>query len=132
MDVKPQVEAEIGRSLTTAEQAQVDLWTSDAELIIESRLGDLSALNQSVLAMVLRKVVVGMLGRPFGSPDEETEQIDDYKTTRKYVSRDDIRAEWWEMLAPDQTSAAFTIRPSGIDPGYADPVLTRQRVDPYR
>lgn len=111
MDVKPQVEAEIGRSLTTAEQAQVDLWTGDAELIIAARLGALSALDQAVLAMVLRKVVVGMLGRPFGSPDEETEQIDDYKTTRKFVSRDDIRDEWWELLSPAGTSSAFTIRP---------------------
>lgn len=105
------VQTEMGRPLTDAEKAQVLLWIGDAEALIQARLGDLADLDQAVLAMVVRKAVVAQLRNPKGVT-EESRQIDDWKRVTKFNTDVTITDEWWELLAPDTTSGAWTINPT--------------------
>ena len=110
------VETSLGRPITdAAEIAQVTQWLEDAELLIRSRLGDVSLLDQDVVAYVEREAVISKMRNPEGY---QSETIDDYTyrhgDTRGRVS---ILDEWWVMLTPDASSAAFTIAPFS-EPGY--------------
>lgn len=111
------VEVSLGRPITdAAEVAQVTQWLTDAELLITARLGNITLLDQAVLAYVEREAVILKMRNPDGY---QSETIDDY-TYRHGESRGrvSILDEWWDMLTPDGASAAFTIRPYGT-PGYS-------------
>lgn len=113
------VATSLGRPITdAAEVAQVEQWLADAELLIRSRLGDIAALDQDVVAYVEREAVVARLRNPDGY---QYEAIDDYRYGLPNESRRvSIIDEWWEMLTPDGSTAAFTITPYG-EPGYSQP-----------
>lgn len=112
------VAVSLGRAISDPlEQAQVTQWIADAELLIGARLGDLDDLDQDVLAYVVREAVVARVRNPEGY---QSETIDDY--TYRFGSastRVTILDEWWDLLTPDASNAAFTIRPYG-EPGYSE------------
>lgn len=104
----PDIETALGRTLTATEQAQADQWISDALLIIESRLGDTTLLDQARLDYVVREAVVVRFRNPEGY---QSESIDDY--TYRHGSetrRVTILDEWWRLLNPNHGDGAFTIR----------------------
>lgn len=113
------VEVSLGRLISDPlEQAQVTQWIADAELLILSRLGDLDELDQDVLAYVVREAVIARMRNPEGY---QSETIDDYTYRHGSTSgRVSILDEWWDLLSPDASSAAFTITPYG-EPGYGEP-----------
>ena len=113
------VEVALGRSLTgDAEIAQVEYWLESAELLIGVRLGDVSELDQDVLKYVEVEAVLARMQNPNGY---QSETIDDY--TYRYGTesrRVSILDEWWDLLTPDSSSEAFSIRPYG-EPGWSEP-----------
>jgi hypothetical protein len=112
-----QVATSLGRSLTSAETAQVNMWLADAEMQIRLRLGDVAELDQEALAYVEREAVILKLLNPEG---KKSEQIDDYKYDRgsaQSVGQVFITDEWWAILTPAASETAFTIVPFG-EPGY--------------
>lgn len=112
-----QVQTSLGRPLTVAEVGQVTQWLADAELQIRLRLGDISALDQDALAYVEREAVLLKVLNPEG---KKSEQIDDYKYDRGSAHARGqvfITDDWWDMLSPESSTSAFTIRPFG-EPGY--------------
>lgn len=110
------VETSLGRPITdAAEVAQVAQWLADAELLISTRLGDVTLLNQAILGYVEREAVILKMRNPEGY---QSETVDDYTyrwgDTRGRVS---ILDEWWDMLSPTSSTTAFTITPFSA-PGY--------------
>lgn len=95
------------------EFAQWELWISDALMLIEARLGDPAELDQTKLDYVVREAVVAHIRKP----DDATQvsvSVDDASTSRTYRSskgRVTIIDEWWDLLAPAETSRAFSFRP---------------------
>lgn len=107
-----EVALSLGRPISTPdEQAQVTQWIADAETLIRVRLGDLAALDQDVLAYVVREAVILKLRNPEGY---SSESIDDYTYRWGTDSgRVSILDEWWDMLTPTGSANAFTITPYG-------------------
>jgi len=86
-----------------AESEQWQLWISDARMLIQLRLGDLTALNQAALDYVVREAVVAHVRNP-DSATQVTTSIDDASTSRQYrtsYGRVRILDEWWPLLAPN-------------------------------
>jgi hypothetical protein len=110
----------LGRPISdTDEQAQVTWWITTAELQIQSRLGDLSALDQDVLKYVVVEAVAAKAQNPEGA---SSETIDDYTyrlptETRRVTILD----EWWQMLDPNTSAGAYSTRP-GFEPDTYDPL----------
>lgn len=107
------VQTTLGRPLTPAEQGQSELWITQARNIIGRRLGDLAALDQAILDMVVTEAVANRVKRP-DSATEVSVQIDDGQTTKRYESaagQIEILPEWWALLSPTATSGAFSVRP---------------------
>lgn len=102
----------LGRPISDdLEVIQVARWLDDAELQIRVRLGDVSLLDQAVLAFVEREAVILKIRNPAG---KQSEQIDDYSYRREdSTARGQVQilSEWWLMLAPGGDSGAFTITP---------------------
>lgn len=102
----------IGRPISDGvERAQVDYWLTSAELIIQSRLGDLALLDQDVLRFVETEAVAAKMQNPDGFASET---IDDYTyrlpTETRRVT---ILPEWWDMLSPRPRRArAYSVMPS--------------------
>lgn len=98
------------------EDLQWQMWISDAEMLIEARLGDLSELDQTKLDYVVREAVVAQVKRP-DDATQVTVAVDDASSSRTYrtgAGRVTIRDEWWDLLSPtDSGSGAFSIRPFG-------------------
>lgn len=120
MTVVPEdIAVELGRTAppaSDAEYAQWELWISDALMLINARLGDLTALDQGRLDYVVRQAVAAHVRRP----DDATQvavSVDDGSVSRTYRSsrgRVEIIDEWWALLSPaDRTGKAFSISPSG-------------------
>lgn len=109
----------LGRPIAeVAEQQQVTYWLNGAEMVIASRLGDVSLLDQDVLTYVEVEAVVAKMLNPSGF---QSETVDDY--TYRFgaeTRRVTILDEWWELLTPNSSSDAFSIRPFG-EPGWAEP-----------
>lgn len=85
---------------------QWSLWINDARMLIEARLGDLSALDQDKLDYVVREAVVAQVRRPDDSTMVDV-SVDDGRISRHYSSgsgRVTIRDEWWKLLDPDGSS----------------------------
>jgi hypothetical protein len=108
------VATSLGRPITdVAEVAQVEQWLGDAELLIAARLGDITLLDQAMLAYVEREAVVLKMRNPEGY---QSETVDDY-TYRwgENRGRVSILDEWWNLLDPDAGGGAFSVRP-GFEP----------------
>ena len=114
----PDIETALGRTLTATEQAQADQWISDALLIIGSRLGDTTLLDQPRLDYVVREAVVARFRNPEGY---QSESIDDYTYRHGAETRRvTILDEWWRLLSPTR-DGAFTIKPyASRDLAYPD------------
>lgn len=102
----------LGRpTFTDTEDDQWSMWIADARMLIEARLGDLDLLDQAKLDYVTREAVVAHVKHP----DDATQvsvTIDDGSTSKSYRSakgRVTILDEWWSLLAPEDSKAAFTI-----------------------
>lgn len=92
--------------------AQWSMWIDDALMLIESRLGDPSLLNQAKLDYVVREAVAAMARRP----DDATQvavSVDDGSVSRTYRSsagRVTILDEWWTLLSPaSKAGRAFAV-----------------------
>lgn len=133
------VEASLGRSLTSDEATQAPVLLERAELLITRRLTDLAARLSTdpglhdVVVMVEADAVARVLRNPGGVYQES---IDDYSYTRDrevssgrlYITED----EWELLLTTPGTSVpseAFSIRPKG-DAGYATSDEDRTWVTP--
>jgi len=109
----------LGRPITDQnEQAQITWWISAAELQIQSRLGDLTLLDQDVLMYVVVEAVAAKAQNPEGA---SSESIDDYTyrlptETRRVTILD----EWWRMLDPNVSADAYSVRP-GFEPDAVNP-----------
>lgn len=115
------VATSLGRPISDPdEQAQVSQWLADAELLIRARLGDLALLDQDVLSYVVREAALLKMRNPEGY---QSETVDDYTYRHgPATGRVSILDEWWDLLTPDGSSAAFSIRPYGV-PGAIEPDL---------
>lgn len=108
------VQTTLGRSLSTAEQAQAELWIDQARTIIGARL-TLDDLDQGILDMVVTEAVANRVKRP-DSAKQVSVSVDDGQVSRSYESgtgQIEILPEWWDLLAPAAASNAFSIRPYG-------------------
>jgi hypothetical protein len=109
------VEVSLGRALSTNEVAQVQMWLGDALVIIGNRLGDVAALDQTVLDYVVREAVVLKIRRPDPATQVQV-SVDDATTSRTYESSTGqvtILDEWWAMLSPAADSGiGFSTRPA--------------------
>lgn len=98
------------------EYKQWTLWIGDAQLLIQARLGDLTALDQTTLDYVVREAVVAQVRRPDDATSVDI-AVDDGHVARTYRSsagRVTIRDEWWDLLSPTtRNHGAFSITPSG-------------------
>lgn len=111
------VEVALGRPLSaTAEQAQVTYWLGGIELIIKSRLGDPTILDQDVLKYVETEAAAAKVRRSGTAESSITVTVDDASVTRRYdpISASDITDEWWRLLDPGADMASGSIRP-GFD-----------------
>jgi hypothetical protein len=124
------VQDSLGRPITSAgEIAQVNMWLDDAELQIRLRLGDVTLLDQEVLAFVEREAAILKIRNPDG---KQSEGIDDYNYRR---NEDNARGqvvildEWWLMLSPNTGSGgAFSITAAGdpyVGEAVRSPATTR-------
>lgn len=114
----PDIETALGRTLIATEQAQAAQWISDALLIIGSRLGDTTLLDQARVDYVVREAVVARFRNPEGY---QSESIDDYTYRHGAETRRvTILDEWWRLLSPTR-DGAFTITPyASRDLAYPD------------
>lgn len=111
------VAATLGRSITDElEMKQVNAWINGAELLIQSKLGDLSALDAETLRYVTSECVARRVRNPEG---KQNERIDDYSYG---LSKDAAKAglsiteEEWEMLTPASVfqPSSFGIMAGGV------------------
>lgn len=112
-----QIEASLGRVLTSQQSAQAALWLGYARVIIRKRLGDLTLLDQDALQMVLVESVVAKIKNPDPQRRSLSVSVDDASTQTTYDSSSghvEILDAWWDLLTPPASrSAAFTITPYG-------------------
>lgn len=99
----------------SATYGQWSVWISDAELLIQSRLGDLAVLDQNILAYVVREAVALKVKNP-DPAIQTTTSVDDGSVSKRYEKAGGqitILDEWWAMLTSseddDAPEAAFTI-----------------------
>ena len=94
----------LGRSLSTAEVAQVEAWIGDAEWLINSRAASLErSVNPDVQDRVVALAVVEMARNPQNETQVDV-AIDDGRVSKRYSSgsgRVTIRDEWWALLDPN-------------------------------
>lgn len=93
---------------------QWELWISDAEMLIESRvelLGVETPIDEAKLDYVIREAVVAHIKKP----DDATQvviSVDDGSSSKSYRSgkgRVTILDEWWTFLGLTNPSGAFAI-----------------------
>lgn len=110
------VEVALGRSISTpAEQGQVDYWLDGIEMLIGSRLGDVTELDQDVLKFVEVEAAVARINRNAAAGTSSiTVSVDDGAVTRRFegVNATDVTDDWWRLLDPSWGSGAFSVRPS--------------------
>ena len=96
----------------SAEQAQIEHWLTGAEMAIQSRLGDVTLLDQAVLKYVETEAVAEKVRRAGRDEESITVSVDDGSVTRRYatgMSVDDIAGDMWSLLSPARSSSAYTI-----------------------
>ena len=117
------VEVRYGRTLTTAESAQVTAWIDDLEAEILERIPSLEALilagrpTVATLKRVISAAIIRKLDNPKGLKSR-TVAIDDYSTTEQpwiegTAGALDLTDEEWSKLLPGSSGDAFTITPYG-------------------
>lgn len=112
------IAARLGRSLTTAEAAQVALWIGDAEYLIDARA---ERLERTVDLDVRDRVVALAVVEMARNPNNETRidsAVDDARVSRTISSssgRVGISDEWWTWLGLVDELGAFSTRP-GFEP----------------
>lgn len=104
----------LGRPISSdAEEGQVDWWLDGVELVIASRLGDVTALDQDVLKFVEVEAVVAKLQRAGRQESSITVSVDDGAVTRRYensVTASDITDLWWTLLGtPRARGGSMTV-----------------------
>ena len=117
------VEVRYGRTLTTAESAQVSAWIDDLEAEILERIPLLEALILAGRPTVgtLRRVECAAVIRKLQNPEglrTTTVAIDDYSTTKTVDSANSagflgLTDEEWNLLLPGSSGDSFTITPFG-------------------
>ena len=108
------VATNLGRSLSTAEAAQVAQWIGWAESTIQRRLGDLAQLDPDTLNMVIVEATTRRLRMP-EPVTQVSVSVDDAnvnKTYQKATGLIDILPEWWAALGWVE-AGAFTVTPYG-------------------
>ena len=105
----------------SAQEAQWDLWISDALMLIETRRIELAVagpLDEAKVDYVVRQAVVAQAQRP-DDATQVTESVDDASVSRTYRSskgRVTIVDEWWTLLGLTAPSGgAFSIDTLGAD-----------------
>jgi len=117
------VEVRYGRTLTTAESAQVTAWVDDLEAEILERIPALDALilagrpTVATLKRVICSAIIRKLDNPKGLKSR-TVAIDDYSTTEQpwiegSAGALDLTDDEWSKLLPGSSGDAFTITPYG-------------------
>ena len=117
------VEVRYGRTLTTAEAAQVGAWIDDLEAEILERIPALEALiilgrpTLGTLRRVISAAIIRKLQNPSGLRTR-TVAIDDYSTTETVDSANSagylgLTDDEWSLLLPGSGGGAFTITPFG-------------------
>ena len=117
------VEVRYGRTLTTAESAQVTAWIDDLEAEVLERIPLLEALilagrpTVATLKRVISAAIIRKLDNPKGLKSR-TVAIDDYSTTEQpwiegTAGALDLTDEEWSKLLPGSSGDAFTIMPYG-------------------
>ena len=118
------VEVRYGRSLTTAESAQVTAWIEDLEAEILERVPALEALillgrpSLGTLRKVLTSAIIRHLDNPKGLKSR-TVAIDDYSTTEQPWIQGtpgggpELSDDEWSKLLPGSSGDSFTITPYG-------------------
>ena len=114
-----EVSAHLGRPLTPAEDAQVDMWIGWLESDIIERFPNHSALN----ATLLQRAIVESVAAYMRNPDDATQvsediSVDDgrWQRSRRYQSstgRVELLPHWWARLGWVEPSVrqAFSVRP---------------------
>ena len=114
----------LGRSLSTAEVAQVEAWIGDAEWLIDSRAARLGlSVDPDVQDRVVALAVVEMARNPQNETQVDV-AIDDGRVSKRYSSstgKVGITDEWWSWLGLAGSSSAFSTRP-GFEPDYIGPL----------
>ena len=115
------VEANVGRSLTAAETAQVAKWIEWAEAAILRRMGDLALLDSMTVNMVITEAVTRRLRMP-EPVSQVSVTVDDATVSRSYARSSglvEILPEWWAALGWHE-GGAFSVTPYGApDTGVA-------------
>ena len=117
------VEVRYGRTLTTAETAQVGAWIDDLEAEILERIPALEALivlgrpTAATLKRVISAAIIRKLQNPSGLRTR-TVAIDDYSTTETVDAANSagylgLTDDEWSLLLPGSSGDAFTITPYG-------------------
>jgi len=117
------VEVRYGRTLITAEAAQVSAWIDDLEAEILERIPALEALvllgrpTLGTLKRVISAAIIRKLQNPSGLRTR-TVAIDDYSTTETVDSANSagylgLTDDEWSLLLPGSSGDAFTITPYG-------------------
>lgn len=110
----------LGRSLTTAEQAQADQWITDAYMLIQIKFGDGYAdLEADLVDYVVRESVSNRFrsGANNGASSISV-AVDDGTVTRRWENSTGESADSWlldgwvDLLSPARDSVAFSTRPS--------------------
>ena len=118
------VEVRYGRTLTTAESAQVTAWIDDLEAEILERIPSLEAMIAAgrptvpTIIRVVSQAIIRKLDNPKGLKSR-TVAIDDYSTTEQpWIDGTpgggpELSDEEWAKLLPGSFGDAFTIMPYG-------------------
>jgi len=117
------VEVRYGRTLATAEAAQVGAWIDDLEAEVLERIPALEALvllgrpTVSTLRRVISAAIIRKLQNPSGLRTR-TVAIDDYSTTETVDAANSagylgLTDDEWSLLLPSSSGDAFTITPFG-------------------
>ena len=112
------VATSLGRSLTTLEQAQATQWIADAYMLIQARFGTTYPdLVVTMVDYVVRESVAGRFrSGAAGGASSITVAVDDGNVTRRFENGDGTSTDWlldgwFDLLAPDRDSQAFSTRP---------------------
>ena len=107
------VEINLGRLLSPSENQQVGQWIAWAEATIAARMGNLDALDQDALGMVITEAVTARVRNP-EPVSQSTISVDDgsvSKTYRRSSGLIEILPEWWTALGWVEPATAFSTRP---------------------
>ena len=109
-----QVQTNLGRTLTPAQQQQAVLWITQTQALIQARLGDLALLDQAILDMVVTEAVTLRLKNPDGVRRRSV-AVDDGRVETEVTEASGqlvILDDWWALLTPRSQGGAFSVAPA--------------------